>query len=333
MKSDLPWVPVVDVAGGGALALVRAAPEAARAQIKDAERRFTRPGVRLADHLSRRWLKASQSPLQGEIAAVAAEVGQPGAFLLNLSYEWGCTAAVGPDPQGTGMRLLRTLDWPFDGLGRGLLGARMEGPAGRWLNLTWSGFAGVLTALCPGRFAVAFNQPPMHARHFGPLALPMPLDWALNRIAMAGRRALPPAHLLRLICDDAPDYASARRRILETAVAAPYFVSLAGIGAGEGCVIEHDGERGIAHEAPAAIANHWLTPHRPGHPRTGHSRERLALIEAEVAQARGLGWLRAPILNDETRLVAELNPAAGLALVQGWEADGPATRPTLIEVD
>lgn len=331
MDHPLPPVPVFDIARGGALGLTRAAPHAAHAQIDDAERRFTRPGVRLADALSRRWLAASRSTLLPEIADVAKEVGRPGAFLLNLSYEWGCTAAVVPNRDGSGMRLLHTLDWPFDGLGRGLMAARMEGPAGRWLNLTWAGFAGVLTALCPGRFAVAFNQPPMHARRLGPLGMPMPLDWMLNRFAMAGRRAEPPAHLLRRICDEAADYTQARARILETPVAAPYFVSLAGSGPGEGCVIEHDGHRGIVHEAPAAIANHWLSPHRPGHPRTGHSRERLARMVAGMHGADDLSWLEPPILNDETRLAAVLDPAAGQALVQGWEADGPASGPTRIE--
>ncbi len=331
MNNALPPVPVFEIASGGALALARAAPQAAQAQIDDAERRFTRPGVRLADRLSRRWLAASASTLKDEIADVAAEVGRPGAFLLNISYEWGCTAGVAPDPHGSGMRLLRTLDWPFHGLGRGLMAARMEGPAGPWLNLTWAGFAGVLTALCPGRFAVAFNQPPMHARRFAGLELPMPLDWALNRLAMARRHAEPPAHLLRRICDGAGSYDEARARILETPVAAPYFVSLAGPGAGEGCVIEHDGVRGVAHDAPAAIANHWLSRTRQGHPRTGHSRERLALMTSAMSGARELDWLQPPILNPDTRLAAVLCPASGEALVQGWEADGPATRPTRIE--
>lgn len=331
MESPLPTVPEFDIASGGALALARAAPQVAQAQIDDAERRFTRLGVHLADALSRRWLAASASTLQAEIADVADEVGRPGAYLLNLSYEWGCTAGVAPDPGGEGMRLLRTLDWPFDGLGRGLLAARMEGPAGRWLNLTWAGFAGVLTALCPGRFALAFNQPPMRARRLGPLGMPMPLDWALNRLAMARRHAEPPAHLLRRICEQAASYDEARARILETPVAAPFFVSLAGPGPAQGCVIEHDGDHGIVHAAPAAIANHWLSPHVPGHPRTGHSRERLAAMMAVMTEASGLSWLQWPVLNAETRVAAVLSPATGGALVQGWEADGPATQPTWVD--
>ena len=329
--AQLPAVPLVDAGRGGALALFHAAPDAAHAQIDDAVSRFTRLGVAFADHRSRRWLERADNPLRHEIAAVADAVARPGAHLLNLSYEWGCSAAVAPDPAGPGMRLLRTLDWPFHGLGAGLLAARMEGPAGRWLNLTWAGFAGVLTALAPGRFAVAFNQPPMHARRLAGLGLPMPLDWALNRLVLARSRALPPAHLLRRICDEAGDYEEARARLVAAPLAAPCFVTLAGTGPSQGCVIERTSHDAVVHEAPAAIANHWLSAGRGGHPRTGHSRERLAMIAADMAGPGDFAWLRAPVLNADTRLAAELNAASGLALVQGWEADGPAPRPTRIE--
>jgi len=326
----LPHVPLVDAGRGGALALFHAAPDAAHAQIDDAEARFTRMGVALANQRSRRWLERADNPLRYEIAAVADAVARPGAHLLNLSYEWGCSAAVAPDPAGQGMRLLRTLDWPFHGLGAGLLAARMEGPAGHWLNLTWAGFAGVLTALAPGRFAVAFNQPPMHARRLAGLGLPMPIDWALNRIVLGRSRDLPPAHLLRQVCDEAETYEEARQRIVSTPLAAPCFVTLAGSRAGQGCVIERTSHDAVVHEAPAAIANHWLSPGRTGHARTGHSRERFAMISAEMEGPGAFAWLRPPVLNPDTRVAAELNPATGMALVQGWEADGPATRPTAI---
>lgn len=288
--------------------------------------------MRLADARSRRWLEASGNPFVAEIEAVHAEAGRPGAWLLNLSYEWGCSAAVAPDPAGQGMRLLRTLDWPFHGLGAGLMAARHEGPAGRWLNLTWSGFAGVLTALCPGRFAVAFNQTPMRARRLGPLGLPMIADWALNRLALARTSALPPAHLLRLVCDEAPDYDTAKRRIAETPLAASCFVTLAGVSPGEGCVIERMEEGAAVHEAPAAVTNHWLTPDRTGHGRTRNSPERLEAIRDAMHGPGELAWVVPPVLNPETRLAAELNAATGEALVQGWEHHGPATQPTAFRV-
>ncbi|MBT6204317.1 MAG: hypothetical protein HOI34_11520 [Rhodospirillaceae bacterium] len=217
-----------------------------------------------------------------------------------MSYEWGCTTAVTPDPSGRGMRLLRTLDWPFHGLGRSLIAANMTGPAGDWLNITWPGFAGVLTANCQGRFAVAFNQTPMKARRFLRVTLPMPLDWLLNRREMSRRRALPPAHLLRQVCDEASGYVEAKRRIAETPLAATCFVTLAGTEPGEGCVIERHETDATIHEAPSAIANHWLTPDLTGHARTANSEPRLEQITKVMADAADLDWAHHPIINSHT---------------------------------
>ena len=325
--AGLPPVPLVEAGREGALALYRANPQAAHAQIDDAIARFGRRALAHADRRSQRWLQRAGNPLLPEIEAVAREVGRPGAWLLNLSYEWGCTTAVAADPAG-GMRMLRTLDWPFHGIGRSLMAARHEGPAGRWLNLTWPGFAGVLTALCPGRFAVAFNQTPMRARRMGPLGLPMLLDWALNRYAWSRSKALPPAHLLRLVCDEAEDYAEARRRIVETPLCASCLVAVVGVEPGEGCAVERLEYDAHVREAPVAVANHWLSEDRGGRPRTRDSAARHATMEREMRAAEGLSWVRPPILNDFTRLAAELNPVTGEALAQAFEAEGAVTRRT-----
>ena len=326
--SRLPPVPEVAIGTGGAPALFAASTEAGQAQIDDACRRFTRLGVALADARSRTWLERANSPCLEEIEAVAQAAGRPGAWLLNCSYEWGCTSAVTHDPSGEGMRLIRTLDWPFHGLGRALMGAAMTGPAGDWRNLTWPGFAGVLTANCPGRFAVAFNQTPMFQRHLGPVPFPMPLDWVLNRLVMGRRTALPPAHLLRQVCDEAGDYAEARRRIVETPLAASCFITLAGVRPGEGCVVERHEAGAIVHEAPTAITNHWLSEGLTGHGRTRDTRERLATMHGVMEKARDFDWVRPPILNSHTRLAAEMNPSTGACLVQGFEKDGAVTSPT-----
>ena len=36
----------------------------------------------------------------GELDDIAAVIGGPGVYLLNLSYEWFCTSAVAADPSG-----------------------------------------------------------------------------------------------------------------------------------------------------------------------------------------------------------------------------------------
>ena len=83
-------------------------------------------------------------------------------WLLNASYQWGCTARA-CDEDGVPW-LLRTLDWPFHGLGRHAEVARMRGAAGDFFSVTWPGYVGALTALAPSRFAACVNQAPMRRR-------------------------------------------------------------------------------------------------------------------------------------------------------------------------
>ena len=124
-----------------------------------------------------------------------------GVHMLNLSFEWFCTSSVAADPAGGGVRLLRTLDWPLSSLGRTLVAAVMTGPAGNYVNITWPGFAGVVTAVARGRFAAAINQPPMLRTGFG-----APADWLAARCSVWRRHALPPAHLLRVALDSCATY-------------------------------------------------------------------------------------------------------------------------------
>ena len=60
--------------------------------------------------------------------------------------------------------LLRTLDWPFNGLGRHIAVAHMRGAGGDFFSVTWPGYVGALTAMAPGRFAACVNQAPMWRR-------------------------------------------------------------------------------------------------------------------------------------------------------------------------
>jgi hypothetical protein len=90
----------------------------------------------IADRISRRWLTRTANPYASEIAAVGNSLDRPGAHFLNLSYEWGCTAAVAEDPAALGQRLIRALDWPLAGLGRHAVILRCQGAAGPYDNVT-----------------------------------------------------------------------------------------------------------------------------------------------------------------------------------------------------
>jgi hypothetical protein len=220
------------------------------------------------------------------------------------------------------MRMLRTLDWPFHGIGRQVLVARQEGPAGPFLNITWPGFVGVVTAMAPGRFTLAINEAPLVRRGY----LPLGADWLVNRVRVFRSRCLPPVHLARQVMESCRSYEEAKEALETTPIALPAFFALAGIGPTQGCVIERTETRAWLHPAPAAAANHWLTQGLKGRPRGADSRRRHRLMNGlSRLPAQAFDWMVAPILNKDTRLSVVANAATGTLLVQGWEADGAAT--------
>ncbi|HZT86350.1 MAG TPA: hypothetical protein VFA12_00185 [Stellaceae bacterium] len=289
------------------------------ALLRRGRRLLSPPILMIGDHASRRWLARAANPYLDEIDATAALVGRSGVYALDTSYEWCCTCGVAPDPDG-GVRLLRVLDWGQPGLGEALVVARQRGPAGEFANVTWPGFVGVVTAMAPGRFAVALNQPPAMSWRLTP-----PLDWLVARVRVQRSAALPPAHLLRQVCEQAATYAQAVQRLREVPLCLPALFSVAGVDAGEGCVIERLPDAALCRPMPTAVANHWVGFDLPGHPRGRHSRERQSQMEA--VQARNDGWLAPPVVNRWTRLTAAMNPSNGRLIVQGWNGDRAITAP------
>ncbi|MDX9859746.1 MAG: hypothetical protein RBS99_02405 [Rhodospirillales bacterium] len=314
-------IPLIEAGGDGALPALEAAPERLAELVAAARRHYGPTTLRLADLASRRWLEKTANPYLGEIAGVAGRVGEPGVYMLNLSYEWSCTSGVGPDPAGPGNRLLRTLDWPLDGLGRAVVVSRHETVAGAYLNVTWPGFAGITTAVAPGRFAAAINQPPM--RWTSPL---MALDWLANRLGVWRQGGLPPVHLLRRVFDECRTYAEAKAMLAETAVCLPAFFSLSGLEPDECCAIERLETRAAVRDGPASTANHWIRFQVAGRARGSDSVGRFRRMEAvRRGAAAGFGWVTPPILNAATRVAVVANARAGRLAVQGWEAEHPAT--------
>ena len=61
--------------------------------------------------------------------------------------------------------------------------ARQRGVAGDFLSVTWPGFAGLLTAVAPGRFAASINQAPMRRRTR--VRWLLWLDYALGNAALS----------------------------------------------------------------------------------------------------------------------------------------------------
>jgi hypothetical protein len=313
-------IPLIDLDEAPLPALTERAGERLEEIMAAARHHYGGHALRLGDNASRRWLTRNGNPYLEEIWQVARRIGQPGAFLLNLSYEWTCTTGVGPDPEGGG-RMLRTLDWPLDNLGRAVVVARRRAAAGEYYAPTWPGFVGLATAMAPGRFAAALNQPPM--RRWSPSCW---ADWALARVRVWRSRGLPPTHLLRRVFDTCRTYAEAREALARTPLSLPAFFILCGLKGREGCVIERLENDVRVHEGPASCANHWLGFRLGGAARGHDSEARLAQMAVGRDRAgNDFGWVKPPILNPTTRLAVVANPARGTLLVRGWEANGPAT--------
>ena len=342
---DLATIPVVDVRDGGSVRhaeLHRATALELRAACLSIVPAPVRALVPVADAISRRWLDRSATPYRDEIARIAESVGVAGVYMINASYEWGCTTRASLDPQSGRPRIRRTLDWPFPGLGRHVHLARQAGPAGDYWNVTWPGAVGVLTGLAPGRFAAVLNQAPLR-RRTRPDWL-RPLDFGRNAwTTWREVRHMPASHLLRRAFETAADFETARDMLAEVPVARPVLFTLAGAAADRICLIERTETEARIHDGPVVVANDWQAPDPFWEPRgcvrdlRADNRERRMTLAAADA-AEGFSWVLPPVLNPFTRLAVEMEPASGRIDVLGFEPDVdcvpiPATRPLTVTAE
>ncbi|WP_374652514.1 hypothetical protein [Dongia sp.] len=322
---ELPRIPVVDLGSASLDRLAALAPEKVLLMAESGRALVSAPVQAWMDRRSKAWLARNISPYKAEIGRVAAIPGLSGAFALNLSTEWACSSMV------QGPRLMRTLDWPLHGMGPALTIVRHAADAGAWWQATWPGFVGVLTGLAPGRFAAAYNQPPIR------LATGIkPLDWVVERFRVDRRTAIPPTHLLRYVFENAKDFDEALKLLRDTELSMPALFSLAGAD-GRALVIERLENRVRLRPGPTAISNHW--PSLPGSaepwPRGwlrgvdsgGRFRDACVWAAGLAELPRDFSWLEYPILNKFSRLAAMLDCEAGTFAVVGLEQAGRVARP------
>jgi hypothetical protein len=145
----LPQIPMLDVGSDWPFETLEREFQRINAMLDEGSGRIPTLAMKIADVVSRRWLERSHYPYLQEIERISARIGRPGAYFLNLSYEWGCTSWAGPSLDGGSSRLVRVLDWPDRGLGRHIIAARVTCGVGDWLTLTWPGYTGVLQAFAP----------------------------------------------------------------------------------------------------------------------------------------------------------------------------------------
>lgn len=340
MSPVMPAIPIVDLGEGGPLRHAVLRRDRSRALQQDCLTIFPRavtPFLPALDRAARRWLTRSCSPYVPEIAQIAAALGYPGVWLLNGSYQWGCTA-LAREEDGVPW-LARTLDWPFPGLGRYADVVRTKGPAGEYFSVTWPGYAGALTAMAPRRFAACINQAPMWRRTRHPwLRI---YDLAANALhTWAIIRHMPPDQLLRWVFETSETYVAAKSVLENTPVARPVIYTLIGCAPGERCVIERTENGFVTREENTSAANDWA-PSRPRWEARITATYFLTWSPAEAAaQCRdrhdalagwgglisrsGFDWMKPPVLNPYTRLAVTMSPARAILRVAGYEmtADG-----------
>src|SRR5579872_2280018 len=337
MRTSLPAIPVIDVRDGGPLHHAQIRPAQARA-LRDCCLQIFPPAalalVPALDRIAHRSLRRSRSPYLAEISAIADTLDFSGVWMLNASYQWGCTARA--SHQDGVPWLIRTLDWPFKGLGRHAEIARMRGAAGDFFSVTWPGYVGVLTAMAPRRFAASLNQAPLwrRTRHHWL----RPFDYAVNMVRRAGGSYIPPDQLLRQAFEACADFASARRLLERTPVARPAIYTLVGCGPDERCVIERTETECLTRSRDTCAANDW-EPSRPGWEGRIGMRRMLVCSFAEAAgfsrarreslaawngslSATEFGWVREPVLNPYTQLAVAMNPARGILRAVGYDLAG-----------
>ena len=335
MNPALPVIPVIDIRNGGPPLHARQNAAEARA-LRDACLSFfpraALPLVPGLDAVARRWLKASRSPYVPEVAQIAGDLDFSGVWLLNASYQWGCTALAFVEDGAPW--IIRTLDWPFSGLGRHVSVARMNGASGEFLNVTWPGYVGALTATAPGRFAACINQAPMWRRTWHRWL--RPFDFAVNGIAIYARvDDIPPDQLLRRVFEVCVDFKTVRHMLETTPVARPVIYTLVGCAPGEACVIERTERDFVTREDNTCTANDWV-PARPGwegrigtrrfltstfEEAAGYSRRRRDTLAAwnGAANSGSFDWITEPVLNPYTRLAVAMCPARGVLRVAGYD--------------
>ncbi len=323
-------IPFVDLRGRTPVDLLRSYPDKSRDLIRAIRRTYgtfsyvlSIPALPFGDRRSYRLLKRNRNPYLHEIETMADIIGVPGLFALNACYEWGCTSGVYRN--GETVPMLRVLDWPFPKLGEHAIVTCQQGSGGMFYNVTWPGMAGMFNGMAPGRFSAAIDQAPMRKHNLTFIG-----DWFKNRLVAGEGVGIPPSHLLRRVFETAKNYDEAKAMLVKTPVAVPVIFVLSGINPGEGCVIERVETAAEVIELSAGLqvcsANHFNSDFADfGHgwwPReidsAGRYRQATTIAGHDLEQP-DFEWLRAPIINANTRLAMICDAATGRLMVQGYE--------------
>ncbi len=303
--------------------------------------------TRLLDRISLAWLLRQADPYLEEIRHVAAAVGAPGTYFLNTVYEWACSTSVAAAPEGDSARMIRVLDWGLAGLGRHVVIARRDTAHGPFYSPTWPGYAGVLTAMAPGRFSAAINQAPRV-----PVSGIGIVDQVVTRLrCLRANDTVLASHLLRRIFEQAADFDSALAMLADprVALAMPAIFTLSGCAPQDGAVIEALGRERRIHRTgrdasgTLGVANQWLSPDLRGRarnesigsgaPMTAARNNSLRQADVRALQQgafRGAADLTEPVLNSHTVMVVVANARRGEMMVEALDPPPESIIPEVV---
>jgi hypothetical protein len=347
MDAHLPEIPLIRLDSANSYELVeRTWPQTPQLMRDVMRTHWALPiAVVLGDGMSRRWLVRHDNPFLPDIARTAKAVGRRGGYFFNICYEWACSTSVAPDPAGKGPRMIRVLDWELKGMGYHQVVAEQRGPAGAYYNLTWPGYAGVVTGMAPGRFAAAINQGPRR---------PIYKNFWLNEIAArwtmlrAKPGSIPATHLLRIAFETATNFSEAVAQLMDTSrrIATPAIFILSGVRANEAAIVEAVDNERRRHDlgnAPIGAANAWISSDLEGvalpparewagkvTPEQDSANRRAGACRLQDGPFTGAQSLPVPVLNSRTVMIAEMNAATGRLMVEALDSPAPGTLPHVV---
>lgn len=318
----LPDIPFEDLGNSGWDKLLHRHRDRAQELIRQGRKLVHPMPLQALDGLSRRWAQKCDHHHYATITRMAKNMPS-GLWFMNFCYEWGCTTRVGLDANSGKPIMLRSLDWPFDGIGRTVVMAKKNGQtATPYFAATWPGYTGVITGMKPKRFAIAINQAPLSA----PIQF-LVANWSIARGRVWRSRSITPGHLVEKVFEETEDFDEAKRRLCETPIALPVIFSLVGVKPGECCVIERMEHSFRLRNGDAVAANHWESYSQRATARGADSPGRATcLASTPLPPEKTFSWAIPPVLNGDTRLAAEISPAESTFHLRGYEKDGPATK-------
>ncbi len=192
-------------------------------------------------------IQISDVPFGKEIVAAASVAkGVAGTIALNFCYDIACSTGIYLTKEGR-PSLIRTLDWDLK-MAPLTIALTRKGTGGNWIDITYPGFAGTVTALGP-HFSAAINRAPMRRRFSKikdaaktPNYKPPFIDRTLSFFQTLCSSDISPVHLLRQAFEECTSFDGAVHKIATTKTNCPVIIPIAGTKEDEAAIIFKDGD-------------------------------------------------------------------------------------------